>query len=282
MTEKRILIAGCGRIGQRLGRHLALAGHRVFGLRRSAMTLPENLHPVQADLLKLDALRHALPPSIDQIYYILTPSEVTDAGYKAAYVSGLSNLIEAVSAQTHPLPRIIFVSSTGVYGQSAGKWVDETSPTHPTRFSGQRLLQAEQLATNYSGEFVCVRFSGIYGPGRERLLEKVTAGSRCQSSPVLYTNRIHETDCVGVLSHVGQLSQPAACYLASDNCPVPQCELMQWLATALNAPRPIPIAGNSSGRRCNNQRLQRSGYHWIYPDFRRGYAAVINGRDAPH
>ncbi|MBS3785478.1 MAG: SDR family oxidoreductase, partial [Gammaproteobacteria bacterium] len=278
--KKRILIAGCGRIGQRLGQALAKEGHTVFGLRRSATALPIEIQSIQADLLESDSLSIAIPEQLDQVVYILTPSEYTEAGYAAAYVEGLSNLLNVMSAQAGSLPRVIFASSTSVYGQNAGEWVDENSPTQPERFSGRRLLQAEQLAKNYNGEFISVRFSGIYGPGRERLIEKVKAGASCQAAPPLYTNRIHETDCVGILKHIGGLSQPAGCYLASDQRPSTQCEVMQWLAETLNVEAPTSINGTTSGRRCNISRLQGSGYHWIYPDFRSGYAPLINGDSA--
>ena len=195
--------------------------------------------------------------------------------------AGREDLLDELRSRAARRPRVIFVSSTSVYGQSAGEWVDENSPTHPERFSGRRLLQAEQLANDYDGEFISVRFSGIYGPGRERLIETVKAGASCQAAPPLYTNRIHETDCIGVLRHVGGLSQPAGCYLASDHRPSTQCEVMQWLAKALNAKLPTPVSGTHSGRRCNVSRLQESGYHWVYPDFRSGYAPLINVDSAP-
>lgn len=275
--KKRILIAGCGRIGQRLGKALVRQGHTVFGLRRSAAALPENIQLIRGDLLQPDSLRMVVPEQIDQIFYILTPSDYTDAGYAAAYVEGLTNLLNLMQIRNTRLPRVIFVSSTSVYGQTAGEWVTEDSPTQPERFSGQRLLQAEQLANDYAGQFISVRFSGIYGPGRERLIEKVKAGATCQATPPLYTNRIHETDCVGILMHIGELTHPERCYLASDHDPATQCEVMQWLAQTLGAPAPTPVSGAQSGRRCDSSRLQRSGYQWIYPDFRCGYARLING-----
>lgn len=284
MAGKRILIAGYGRIGQRLGQQLKQAKHTVFGLRRSGLVAQADIPMIQADLQQASALRGKLPAQIDQVYYILTPSEPTDTGYQQAYFMGLAHLLEAISASPGPPPRVMFVSSTSVYGQAAGEWVDESSETRPQRFSGKRLLQAEQLAKDYSGEFVSVRFSGIYGPGREQLLKRVKSGATCQAQPPLYTNRIHETDCVGVLEHIGQLTEPASCYLASDNTPVTQCEIMRWLAEQLGKPAPAPSRGRSAGRRCSNQRLNDSGYQWTFPDFRSGYQPLINdapGHDVP-
>lgn len=285
MAGKRILIAGYGRIGQRLGKQLTRAGHTVFGLRRTGSAGHADIPIIHADLQQASALRGKLPAQIDQVYYILTPSEYTDTGYQQAYVTGLAHLLEIISASPGPLPRVMFVSSTSVYGQTAGEWVDENSETQPQRFSGKRLLQAEQLANDYSGEFVSIRFSGIYGPGREQLLQRVKSGASCQAQPPLYTNRIHEKDCVGVLKHVGQLTAPAPCYLASDNTPVTQCEIMRWLAEQLGKPAPTPSRGESAGRRCSNQRLNASGYQWAYPDYRSGYQPLINDapdHDAPH
>lgn len=272
----RVLIAGCGRIGTRLGLALARDGHVVSGLRRRPDPLPPPLATCRADLLDPAAVAAALAgPAPDIVCYIATPDEFSDAGYERAYVRGLHNLLSALPA---PPRRLVFVSSTGVYGQDAGEWVDETSATEPTAFSGRRLLEAEGLARAGAEEPVVVRFGGIYGRGRERMLEKVRRGDPCCDDPPRYTNRIHEDDCVGTLAHLATLDQPAQVYLGVDSAPCTQCELMDWLAGRLGLPRP-PRGGEPPGRggnkRCRNDRLLASGYRLRYPSFREGYAAML-------
>lgn len=276
--NERILIAGCGRIGTRLGLQLAEQGMTVYGLRRSDRPLPPAIMPIRANVAKDPGLADKLPAALDRVYIILTPDQYDDAGYKRSYVDGTAHLIEALSASGNTDCRIIFVSSTGVYGQSDGGWVDEESPTRPTRFSGQRLLEAEAIAATHAGQTVSVRFGGIYGPGREALLRRVLEGGSCQSEPPLYTNRIHEDDCVGILAHLGQLPHPEPVYIGVDSAPVSQCEVMDWLAAKLNQGTVARkhADGGLAGKRCSNRRLLASGYALRFPDYRAGYSALLS------
>lgn len=275
----RVLIAGCGRIGTRLGLELASGGDTVWGLRRRDEPLPQPLIALQADLGDPATLRGRLPDA-GLVYYIATPDRRDDAGYHQAYVQGLAHLIDALPATGPASPRLVFVSSTAVYGQCHGEWVDEGSPTAPTDFSGRRLLEAETLLRHAPVEAVSVRFGGIYGPGRERMIRRIRAGEPCAAEPEPYTNRIHEDDCIGVLAHLGRLSKPAARYLAVDDAPCTECELMDWLAERLERPRP-PRAraegARGAGKRCRNDRLKASGYRLRYPTYREGYAAMLVG-----
>lgn len=276
----RVLIAGCGRIGTRLGQHLAAEGHDVTGLRRRAEPLPAPLQTRRADLLDPAALRAAVADlSPERVYYIATPDAFTDEAYERAFPSGLRHLLAALGG---PPPRLVFVSSTGVYGQDDGGWVDETSPTDPPAFSGRRLLEAEAVTRAGATEPVVVRFGGIYGAGRERMLAKVRRGDPCSGDPPRYTNRIHEDDCVGILAHLGALTDPESVYLGVDSAPCTQCELMDWLADRLGLTRPArgaaaPARGGS--KRCRNDRLLASGYRLRYPSYREGYEAML--RDTP-
>jgi nucleoside-diphosphate-sugar epimerase len=278
----RILIAGCGDIGSALGVRLSADGHQVWGLRRSAGALPAEIHTLRADLTLADTL-HVLPGELDAAVYIATPDGYDDAAYEAAYVRGPENLISALSAAGHSATRLILVSSTSVYTQTDGQWVDEDSPTQPVNFSAKRLLEGEQLALAGSIPALAVRFGGIYGAGRGRLLQRVRDGRPCQETPVVYTNRIHRDDCVGVLRHLLNLLRPDPIYLAVDSEPAPQCAVMDWLARRMGVPAPPRLAANpargdrpQSNKRCRNARLLSTGYRFLYPSYREGYAALLD------
>ena len=273
--SERILIAGCGRIGTRLGVTLAEQGHAVYGLRRSPGELPAGIAPVTADLLGT-GLPAALPRALDRVYYILTPSRYDDDGYRAAYVDGLGRLLEALAMTGSDTARLLFVSSTGVYGQEDGSWVDETSPTTPGRFSGRRLLEAEGLVRQHAGRSIAVRFAGIYGAGRNALIRRVREGAPCSDHPPRYTNRIHEDDCIGILAHLGALADPDPVYIGVDSHPCAQCEIMDWLAAELGCPPPARTSGGSAGRRCRNDRLLATGYQLRHPDYRSGYREALS------
>ncbi|HET8700514.1 MAG TPA: SDR family oxidoreductase [Nitrococcus sp.] len=278
-SHERVLIAGCGKIGTRLGEELASLGDEVWGLRRGRIQLPAPLRTLTADLNHPESLR-SIPGEITQVFYLATPSAYTDEAYQLTYVEGLRNLLQVLAGQNQAPRRVLFVSSTAVYAQHGGEWVDETSPTAPTGFSGQRLLEAEHLLQQGPFPGLVVRFGGIYGPGRDAMIRKVRAGEPCRAEPPLYTNRIHEDDCIGVLRHLGRLATPDAVYLGVDDAPCTQCELMDWLAEQLGQARPprasavtgTPRAGS---KRCCNARLKASGYALCFPTYREGYRAML-------
>lgn len=277
----RVLIAGCGDVGTELGVRLAEEGHTVWGLRRHCDTLPPILHPFSADLTQPDTL-HSLPPALDVVFYTAAPSGSSADTYHATYVDGIRHLLAALETQGHAVRRFMFTSSTGVYGQTSGEWVDETSPTEPEHFSGKELLLGEQLVLHSAFPGTVVRLAGIYGPGRTRLIDSVRQGTAvCPDGPPVYTNRIHRDDCAGVVRHVMQLARPDQLYIGVDNEPADQCEVFRWLALQLGLPPPRRAPATASHRplrsnkRCSNRNLRAAGYVFRYPTFREGYAALL-------
>jgi nucleoside-diphosphate-sugar epimerase len=280
----RVLIAGYGYVGAALGRALVEESHGVWGLCRRHISLPEGILPIVADL-GLPASLTDLPPDLDYVFYMASPGGSDEALYRAAYVQGLSNLLDALDRQGHRPGRIFFVSSTSVYAQRRGEWVDEASPAEPVHYSGRRPLEAEQIL--FEGPFAgtVVRFAGIYGPRRTRLIESVRTGRAVwRKSPPQWTNRIHRDDCAGVLKHLMQLERPEKIYLGVDREPTEQGDVLRWLAGVLGAPLPRAVRARDralpttrSNKRCRNDRLLASGYTFLYPTYREGYGAVLAG-----
>ena len=277
-----ILIAGCGYVGSALARVRVERGDNVFGLRRNPIDMPSGVVAIAADLAVPRSIAE-LPARLDVVIYAASPGGRDDAYYRTAYVEGLRNLLAALSAQQQTPRRIVFVSSTAVYGQTRGEWVDESSPTEPAHFSGKRLLEAEALLRASDYPSVVLRLGGIYGPRRIRLVEDVRQGraSIARGGP-RYTNRIHRDDCVGALDHLIELAEPAACYLGVDSDPADEADVLRWLAGVLGASTPRealrdePRTERRSGsKRCRNALLVSSGYAFKYPGYRDGYAAVI-------
>ena len=278
MTPRTVLIAGCGDVGNALGARLLADGVEVHGLRRNVTRLAAGIRPLAADL---SVLAGFAAPAVDAVVYAATPDHGDDEGYRRSYVLGQRNLKAALERVGVTPARWLFVSSTGVYAQGDGEWVDEDSPTAPGRYSGRRLLEGERAAAEAAAIGVSIRFGGIYGPGRNRLIERVRDGGLCHETPPLWTNRIHRDDCAGVLRHLLRLPSPAPVYVGVDHEPAPQCAVMDWLATRLGVARPQRAAHDDaptcSGKRCSSVRLQASGYCFI-PSYREGYAAVLDAR----
>jgi nucleoside-diphosphate-sugar epimerase len=283
----RVLIAGCGYVGAALGKMLVAEGQDVWGLRRHSELLPPVIAPFRADLCKPSSLA-GLPDRLDFICYLAAADETSDAAYRAVYVVGLLNLIQALLEQGQNPKRFFFTSSTSVYAQRDGEWVDENSPTEPHHFSGQRLLEAEQVLLSGPFTATVVRLAGIYGPGRSRLIDSRRREAIHSAGDAAYTNRIHCDDCAGMLLHLMNLPNPESLYIGVDHEPTQQNQVLNWLQNriGINAQgtKSVAIAGlrgSRSNKRCSNRRLVDSGYLFRYPTFREGYGAVLGQTDEP-
>ena len=278
-----ILIAGCGYVGAALGALLAGEGHLVCGMRRNPENLPESIEPLRADVHD-DNLASLLPEGLDFIFYTLSSGGGGEAGYRAAYAQGPKNLLKALDLKGESPRRIFFTSSTAVYAQTDGRRVDEESPTLPTHYSGRILLEGERALLESGHPATILRLSGIYGPGRTRLIDSVRAGkAEVQGGPPRYTNRIHRDDCAGVLAHLMKMDAPDEIYVGVDDEPADRRNVLNWLAERLGVPYPreagaaaeTPSARAAANKRCSNARLKATGYRFLYPSYREGYAEMI-------
>lgn len=276
----RVLIAGCGYVGSSLGSLLSSEGHTVFGLRRNVSALPPYIHPVRADL-SAPLPPAALPPSLDVVVYAASPSGSSEEAYRDVYVEGPLNLLSALAPQ-RGLHRFIFVSSTGVYAQRGGEWVDEESPAEPESESGKRLLEGEALVLGSPLPATVLRLGGIYGPGRSGTIQRMLNGASGGEDPHRYINRIHRDDCAGALRHLILLEVADPIYLGVDHEPATRPTVADWLFARLgeeftpsgrNLSRNTPRA--RTNKRCSNARLISSGYRFRYPTFREGFAALL-------
>lgn len=281
----RILIAGCGDVGTRLGLALAGDGDEVRGLRRNPSALPAPIVGVRGDLATGDGLR-AAADGVHVLVYAAAADGFSDDAYRAAYVDGLQRVLDALAAAKAPLERVLFTSSTAVYGQSDGSWVDEDSPTEPQGFSGRRLLEAEHLLLGCGRPAAVLRLAGIYGPGRTRLIDEVRGGAATvpDGGDPVWTNRIHADDCAGALRHLLRMPHDAmqGVWLGVDDEPADRAVVLDWLADRIGAPRPrrVPVGDaparmRPGNKRCRNAKLKGAGYAFRFPTFREGYADVI-------
>ncbi|WP_445000045.1 SDR family oxidoreductase [Halomonas mongoliensis] len=275
------LILGCGDIGIGLGQRLKSVGQRVVGVRRNVQALADSgLEAAAADLT--DPATLTALPDADVLVYVASADRFEEEAYRAAYAEGLRAVLDEFGARKKAPRRVFFVSSTSVYPQQAGEEVDEASPAEPTGFAGTLIREAEQALFDHALPGTAVRFSGIYGPGRDRLIRQVSEGRIAPESPAMYSNRIHRDDCVGVLAHLVERElggeEVEALYLASDCEPAPLHEVMSWLAKQLKVEATEIIQSplrRRASKRCSNARLLASGYAFRYPSYREGYLQVL-------
>jgi nucleoside-diphosphate-sugar epimerase len=274
-----ILIVGCGSIGIALGNQLATTGHQVVGVKRNVPAANALFDMIAADISQTADIAK-LPATIDYLFFIVSADSRQADSYRQVYQIGLNNLLAYYQQQTDK-PQWFFVSSTSVYGQQSGEWVDEDSPTAPSQVTSQLIVEAEQRLWANNPKHVVVRFSGIYGPGREYLLNKARQAPTLQHTPPYYTNRIHQDDCVAILAfllaqHL-QGTPLAPCYLASDDNPAPLWEVIVWLAQRMHCAGPSAqtIMNADQNKRCRNSRLKQLGYQFLYPDYQAGYRHML-------
>lgn len=274
MERPHILIAGCGDLGCELGRLLVADGYGVTGLRRSEAPLPEGVKVFRADVSRPDTLNDLAELSPDILVYSVAADAQSDESYRNQYVDGLRNVLAAV--RSVPLRHVFFVSSTRVYGQSGDAWLDETTTAIPADFGGERLLEAERLLDHLPGSVL--RLSGIYGPGRTRLLRLAREPAQwpAQNS---WGNRIHRDDAAAfiawLITCVSTGKVVAPCYVVTDGHPTPQYEVLGWLAERLGVPNPCQAPPVQGGKRLGNARMLATGYALQYPDYRAGYEHLI-------
>lgn len=274
-----ILIAGLGDLGTGLAEQLMAGGHRISAIRRGTQA-PAGVELYSQDLTEGAAM---LPPDpVDLLVIIMTPSEYSEEGYLQAFVRAPLILLEALGRQ-QPLPPVVFVSSSAVFGDQEGV-VDELTPPRPGRYNGKVLLAAEEEISTRSLSTV-VRFTGIYGPGRYRQIDKAARLARGEESlpAPQWTNRIHRDDCVGLLHSVvlgwleGREMPPLV--IGTDAVGGRNLDVLKWLADQQGLTLAVPDEP-ATGKQVRSLYIQQGHYALQYPGYQEGYAQVLAERSS--
>lgn len=285
----RRLIIGCGYLGRRVARRWIANGDDVFALTRSeqnAETLRAlGVLPILGDTTEAASLQSL--PECDTVLHAVGFDRSAEASKREVYVDGLSNVLDRMAGHCG---RFIHVSSTSVYGQQEGEWVDENSACDAETESGDICRAAEKLVLDrFSNDDVTargtvLRLSGIYGP--ERLLSRIDALKNAQPLPGPengWLNLIHVDDAAQVVTTCADSETPAAVCLVSDDRPVLRGDYYRLLANLVGAPEPVfdpaAVARHSRGinKRCRNARLREGlGVALSYPDIETGLAHAVD------
>jgi len=281
MSSPSVLIAGCGDVGSRLATQLLAEQWQVYGLRRNVSRLPQGVVGIAGDLFSEQCPGQWPQKSADYLVYCAAATEHDEAGYRAAYVDGLQHVLGWLKQRGQAPKRLLFVSSSSVYEQKDGEWVDETSVAEAQAYSGRMMLEAEQVALGSGIPATVVRLTGIYGPGREWLLTQVRRGYRVAIEPPLYGNRIHADDAAGLLAFLLKADRSGTalddCYIGVDDAPAPLAEVVDWLRDYLGVTEWADDASvrRTGSKRCSNARARALGWVPRYPSYREGYAAIL-------
>jgi len=282
MKSNSVLIVGYGDLGARVSPLLQARGCAVTGVRRDLSKMPAGVCGHAADYVvpgSLDFMSELRP---DYVLTTFTPTDRTVEGYQAGFVAATTNVLAGLGS--HRPRRVLAVSSTRVFAEQRGGWVDERSPLSTTDPRAQAMLEAEQLLLDSGHQASVVRFAGIYGSPGGRLMARILRGDLCSAQPSRFSNRIHRDDCAGFLAHLLQLADAgeslAPVFIGVDDEPALQYDVESWLARQLGVvvhAGSVAAPGHAAAghKRCRNRQLRDSGYQLIYPDYRVGYKAVI-------
>lgn len=274
----KVLIAGCGDLGRGVAEYFVAQGAQVTGMRHQGTDFPAGVLGMTGDLRQLAADAW---PDADLVYLIMTPNGRSKDAYEAAYVQAAEALVAAYQDRTQPA--VVFVSSTSVYGQNNGAWIADDTLAVPASDTAVQLRSAEDIVQAGFTRSTSLRCSGIYGPGRYRLLETIQRGDEWGANQ--WTNRIHRDDVVSALCLLGQHflagdTLPSH-IIATDLQPTTMWEVKLWLATRLNV---LPPLGDSiafadyfptQGKRIVSQTLRDLGWQPKYPSYVSGYESLL-------
>jgi nucleoside-diphosphate-sugar epimerase len=286
------LIFGCGYLGRRAARLWRDAGSRVLAVTRSpskaAELATEGIEPLVGDIAGGNPF--AVPPDISTVLFAVgfdrLPANQSPrrASIREVYVGGLARALAVLPAS---VKRVMYISSTGVYGNFGGDEVDEDSPCQPTREGGQACLAAENLLreSRFSELAIVLRLAGIYGPGRVPRAENLRAGKPIDAPASGWLNLIHVDDAARIVLLADERGRPPRTYVVSDGHPVERRAYYEELARLLRAPPPQFVAPaadspaaqrSASDKRVNPRRLfTELAPALVYPNYRQGLQAAL-------
>ncbi|HEU0275941.1 MAG TPA: NAD-dependent epimerase/dehydratase family protein [Candidatus Udaeobacter sp.] len=270
----RVLIAGCGYVGQATADLFHSAGWDVEGWiasGKSATARSSKPYPIN----RTDISNHHQVANFPGRFDAVIHSASTRGGgvddYRKIYLNGARNLLDRFAGI-----RVLFTSSTSVYAQRDGSWVTEESETKPVRETGRVLLETEKLVLGRGG--IVIRLAGIYGPGRSALLSKFLAGTAIiDPENDRFVNQVHRDDVASAIFRLlTQEARGSQIFNVVDDQPVLQSDCYRWLAQRLN--RGLPPAEKlttqrkrgESNKRVSNAKLRHLDWIPQYPTFAEG------------
>lgn len=273
------LVIGCGYVGRELALGLLRDGWDVTGWTRSensaAPLRVAGLRVISADAANAASWAQAPPDFTVGILCAATRGGDADA-YRSVYHDAMIHL----AGRAGPSAHLVFASSTSVYAQDDGSWVNENSDATPSTTTARVLLDAERVCLARGG--AVVRIAGIYGPGRSGPIRLLRSGqAHIGPDGGRWLNQIHRDDVASALRFLGERCASGV-FNASDNEPVRQADFYHWLAPRLGLPVPTPGPETVSHRgftnkRVSNEKLRSLGWAPQFPSFRQGYAEIVRG-----
>lgn len=285
------MIAGCGYLGERVAHLWHQAGKRVVAVTRSPRRASEfrehGWDPMVADIAQTGLTDAA--PGVETLLFAVGYDRTATYNRSQLHPAGLAALLRRLP----DLTKLIYISTTGVYGGTEGEWLDENSATQPDRESSVASLEAECVAANWTNvpagttdrTATSLRMGGLYGPGRIPHLAKLRASEPLTVSPAGFLNLVHIDDAASIAAAFADQENPPAILNVTDGTPVLRGEYYAEIARQIGVGSPIyaPVDDATrasqrgfANRRVSNARLEQTlPIRWLYPDYRAGIAHAI-------
>ena len=280
---KKLLIIGCGKLGQRIGDNLSELPIEITGIKRKLPNTPASFKIITLDIFSDKFLDNVKSIKPDYLIYCVSSDEQTAESYQKNYVEGLKTTLDALN-QLNDFQHLIFISSTRVYGQISNSFLSESTPPEPNDFRGKILLEAERcLNKKLSFKTTVLRLSGIYGDNRQSLL-RVASDLNKWPPKDRWTNRIHEDDATSFIAFLfTQLitnKKIEDLYLLTDSHPVSLYEVLKWIRLELKLSlENLPIPNGINGKKLRSDILPMLKFSLKHSDYKSGYHQMITSSD---
>jgi len=285
-----VFIVGCGYVGYRLARQFCADGHTVVALTRTPANVSRlqaaGICPVEGNLDDVATLANLSVAGTSLFYFAPPPPRGVVDTRMAAFC-------QAVRAAKLPR-RIVLISTTGVYGDCHGEWIDETRPVAPQADRTRRRVDAEERLRQWSAAtgvpIVILRVAGIYGPGKLPLTRLKAGEPVLRETESPFSNRVHVDDLVTVCRAAMERGRPGAVYNVTDGRPTTMTDYFNHVADAFHLPRPPQVGREEAPQQMSEGMMsylaesKRIGNRLLrtelavalrYPDLARGLAACV-------
>lgn len=283
----RRLVIGCGYLGRRVADRWKQQGDEVHILTRSNDKAQQfaqaGFRTIVGDITDRASIQAlASLEQIDACLFAVGMDRKKYSSIHEVYVDGLRNVLNVFESGEMP-NRLIYISSTGVYGEFGGEWIDEESKTQPVREGGKACLEAEALLiSRMAARVTLLRFAGIYGPERIPVLNMIRNGEYEKLSGSGFLNLIHVDDGADLILGVADREDGIGCFCVSDGHPILRSEYYNFLAKQLGSPSISKKVEQAKGmtrsgsKRVSNQKIvQTLSFQFKYPSYQSGVQAAM-------
>jgi nucleoside-diphosphate-sugar epimerase len=285
-TRKHLFCFGFGYTARELARQLPRGDWRITGTSRSEEGC-DKIRAAGFDAVLFDGETPMDASVLDGVTHVVQSVSPSRNGDPVLRLHG-----DDLAARADQIAWLAYLSTTGVYGDRRGDWVDEASPLEPSTSRGEARLEAEAgwfgMREAFDLPVHVFRLAGIYGPGRNQIEGLRNGTAKRIVKPGQVFSRIHVEDIAGILRASMAYPNPGSAYNLCDDEPAPPQDVVKWAAELIGVEPPPEVAFEdaelspmaksfySESKKVSNAKVKDElGYEFRYPTFREGLKALV-------